>query len=230
MEKYKKEDSTLSRREFIKLTGATAVTLTLGSTLAFPQTSQAEKVTFLEHSCGNANTLDGKILVAYGSKCGSTGEVAKAIGKTVCESGAAVDVKYIKNVANLTQYKAVIVGSAIRMGKWLPDVVRFVKTSRQELSQMPVAYFLCCYTMRNPSKENRQKVLSYLDPVYEAIPEVKPVSVGLFAGVVDYSKLSWIFKRILKKKGVEEGDFRDWNAIRSWTVGLRTEILNVHKG
>jgi hypothetical protein len=34
---------------------------------------------------------------------------------------------------------------------------------------------------------------------------------------LDYNNLSWLTKKIMKSKGSPEGDFRDWNTIRTWT-------------
>jgi len=61
---------------------------------------------------------------------------------------------------------------------------------------------------------------------------VRPVDVGLFAGVLDYSELSFIVRLVMKskmkKKGVPEGDHRDWDAIRAWAEGLLPTLLRVH--
>jgi menaquinone-dependent protoporphyrinogen IX oxidase len=55
-----------------------------------------------------------------------------------------------------------------------------------------------------------------MDPILKAVPEIKPVSMGTFAGAMNYNNFSWINKKILKSKGTPEGDFRDWNNIRAW--------------
>jgi menaquinone-dependent protoporphyrinogen oxidase len=102
------------------------------------------------------------------------------------------------------------------MGKWMPEAVDFVKKNRDVLRQVPVAYFLVCMTLVRPTEKNRAEVLSYMDPVLKAVPEIKPVGIGTFAGALDYNNLSWLNKKILKSKGSPEGDFRDWNAIRAW--------------
>jgi menaquinone-dependent protoporphyrinogen oxidase len=181
--------------------------------------SQAAAIEFPEVKCGGKNRMDKRILVTYASKYGSTGGVAEAIGKGLCSKGAAADVLLTKNAVNLSSYQGVVVGSAIYMGKWLPDAVEFVKTNCEMLRRVPVAYFLVCMTLCKPTAENRVKVLAYLDPVLKAIPEIKPVGIGTFAGALDYSNLSWLNKKILKSKGTPEGDFRDWNAIRAWAEG-----------
>lgn len=78
------------------------------------------------------------------------------------------------------------------------------------------------------SKMNEQtritrEVASYLDPVREV---VQPVEVGLFAGAMDYSKLPFILRLMMKAMGSPEGDFRDWEAIRTWATGLRPLLLS----
>jgi menaquinone-dependent protoporphyrinogen oxidase len=66
-------------------------------------------------------------------------------------------------------------------------------------------------------------VLQYIQPVYIA---VKPVSVGLFAGCMDYGKLSAIMRLQVQTKGLPEGDFRDWDAIRTWAARLPSLLAN----
>jgi menaquinone-dependent protoporphyrinogen oxidase len=116
----------------------------------------------------------------------------------------------------------VVVGSGIRVGKWLPEAVQFVERYQEALSRVPVAYFLVCLTLKDDTEENRREVAAYLDPVREM---VQPVDVGLFAGAMDYSKLPFIFRLMMKAMKSPEGDFRDWEAIRAWTAGVRPALL-----
>jgi menaquinone-dependent protoporphyrinogen oxidase len=46
--------------------------------------------------------MSNKILVAYASRAGSTAGVAEAIGKSLAESGAQVDVLPMNDVTELT--------------------------------------------------------------------------------------------------------------------------------
>jgi menaquinone-dependent protoporphyrinogen oxidase len=166
--------------------------------------------------------MKDKILVAYASRTGSTGEVAEAIGQVLCEAGAAVDVRSAKEVTDLSPYRAVIVGSAIRVGKWLPEVLRFVERHGEALSRMPVAYFAVCLTLKEDTEENRREVSAYLDPVCEI---VQPVDVGLFAGAMDYSKLPFILRLVMKAMKSPKGDFRDWEAIRAWANRVHDRLI-----
>jgi len=219
----------VTRREFMvdgsMLIGGAIGGLALGSEFFFPQNVQATKVEFPESSCSLERKTGKKVLVAYASKYGSTGGVADAIGKELCSKDVAADVVLIKSANNISSYQGVIIGSAIYMGKWMSEAVDFVKKNKDALCKVPVAYFLVCMTLSQPTEKNRAKVLSYMDPILKAVPEIKPVGVGTFAGAMDYNNLSWINKKILKSKGTPEGDFRDWTAIRTWAEGLRSPLL-----
>jgi menaquinone-dependent protoporphyrinogen oxidase len=167
--------------------------------------------------------MSEKILVTYASRTGSTVEVAEAIGKTLSEDGAGVDVLPMQDVPDLAPYRAVVAGSAIQNKQWLPEAVQFIQTNKAALSQKPFAAFLVCMTLAMKNAEQyRPFVKDFLVPVRSL---VKPVSEGLFAGVLDISKVpsaSDRFKfRISVLLGVwKEGDHRDWNAIRAWAAGL----------
>jgi len=214
----------ITRREFMRrsayLAGGGMCALSTGSGLLMPTESRAADIAFLETSCGENHPQPRRVLVAYASMHGSTGEVAQAIGQTLCGHGVAADIRLIKSVNTITPYNAVIVGSAVRSDKWLSEAIRFVETNRIALSQIPVAYFLTCLTLTKGSEENSGRARSYMDSVLNAVPEVKPADVGLFAGVLDYSKYSAgmgaVMRYKMRSKGVEEGDYRDWDAIKSW--------------
>jgi menaquinone-dependent protoporphyrinogen oxidase len=205
----------INRRDFLAMSAGLITAMSLAG---MPGTgiSQAAEIKFPEGRCGGKKNMEKKVLVTYASKYGSTGGVADAVGKELCSKGVAADVALIKNVVNLSSYQGVVIGSAIYMGKWMPEAEDFVKKNRDILRQVPVAYFLVCMTLSQPTEEKQAKVLSYMDPILKAAPEIKPVGIGTFAGALDYNNLSWIYKTVMKSKGSPEGDFRDWNTIRTW--------------
>ena len=221
-----------TRREFLVdsavMIGGTLGTVAFANGLPFPKTGHAATVHFPESSCGNENKVNQKVLVAYASRCGSTGGVAEAIGEVLCENGTAADVRLVENVNDVASYSAIIVGSAIQKGKWLSEAMGFVEKNQAVLRRMPVAYFLTCLALYEETEENRREARSFLDPLRDAAPQVQPVDIGLFAGVLDYSKMNLMYRMVMKskmeKKGVPEGDFRNWNAIRAWAQGLRSKL------
>ncbi len=114
-----------------------------------------------------------------------------------------------------------ILGSGIRRGTLLPDATKFVEKNREALSQVPVAYFAVCGRMKDCTQENHSTVEANLEPVREIL---EPVDIGLFAGVIDYSKLSFTARTMSKAMKVSEGDFRDWEAIRAWARQLHNRL------
>ena len=121
-----------------------------------------------------------RVLISYASRCCSTGGVAEAMGQVLCGMGASADIPLVANVNDLSPYHAVIVGSAIRRGKWVREAVGFVKDNQDMLGRWPIAYFVVCLTMKDNTAENRSTVMAYLDPVRKEAPKIQPVAVGLF--------------------------------------------------
>lgn len=158
--------------------------------------------------------MEKRILVAYASGSGSTAEVAEAIGDVLQSKDVPVDVRPAGEVDDLSGYSAVVLGSSIRLGRWLSPAVHFLETHRKALSELPVAYFTTCLTLAAETEEGRQKVLAYMEPVLEMAPEVKPVALGLFAGSLDPTMQ-------LLVAGGPYGDFRNWDAIRAWAEEIR---------
>lgn len=205
----------ISRRKFLKIAGVTLAASSLACCGAGALATLPPQINLAETHAEGANAMK-KVLVAYASKAGSTAGVAEAIGQTISATGAAVDVLQMKHVKDLSAYQAVILGSAIRMGQWLPEAVKFVEANQAALRQAPLAYFLVCMTLKDDTAENRSTVSAYLDPVRKI---VEPKAVGTFAGQMDYSKLSFL-ERILISQFIKtpEGDFRNWDAIRAWAA------------
>jgi menaquinone-dependent protoporphyrinogen oxidase len=196
--------------------------------------------------------MTNKILVAYASKSGSTAEIAETIGQELKQNGTQVEVHPIKNIKNIQEYKAVVIGGPMIMG-WHPGVMAFIERHAEALSQIPVAYFFTSLNLTQTDKnsigstliyldpshgatpKNKNKLSfkekhglpnNYLEPVLEKVPQVKPVSAAFLAGKLDYSKLPLFGKLFVKIiiRG-KEGDFRNWEAVRGWSASLGKLLL-----
>jgi menaquinone-dependent protoporphyrinogen oxidase len=168
--------------------------------------------------------MTSKILVTYASRTGSTAEVAEVIGRALAEEGEQVDVLPMQEVRNLTPYRAIVAGSAIRKSKWLPEAVNFIRTHQTALTHKSFVMFTVCITLAMGSSEQyRSVVAKWVAPVSSL---VRPVSEGFFAGRLDFSKLPFNWDTLLFHIAVTlgifpRGDHRDWNAIRAWAKSLK---------
>jgi menaquinone-dependent protoporphyrinogen oxidase len=149
------------------------------------------------------------ILVTYGTKHGSTIEVAEAIGTSLRGAGHEVDVAPAADVREFDGYSAVVLGGALYMGRLHQDAAGFLKRHRHALEALPLAVFaMGPKTMAETDVAASRK---QLDHALAAVPELTPVAVAIFGGVVDPSKLRFPFKRMTAS------DARDWDAIDAWS-------------
>ena len=70
-----------------------------------------------------------RVLVTYASKHGSTHEVAERIASTIRDSGAVVETRPVSQVADLSGFEAVVIGSSIYYGRWMREANEFVERS-----------------------------------------------------------------------------------------------------
>jgi len=172
--------------------------------------------------------INNKILITYASRSGSTAEIAEAIGRTLSQGGTQVEVLPMQDVKDLSVYRAVVAGSAMRSSKWLPEAMQFITTHRAVLSQKPFATFTVCITLAmSNSDPYRQAVAAWIQPVRA---QVRPVSEGLFAGMLDFNKLPFNWDTIKLRAVVALGMFpkddrRDWNAIHTWAESIHPLLL-----
>src|SRR5512145_204384 len=157
----------VNRRRFLKLigigTGATVLTCAgAGAVATYAPTARYPE------SAGAA-TGSPHVLVTYASVRGSTGEVAQAIAETLSGRGFSVDLHPIRTGTDLSSYDAVLVGSAIRMSKWLPVAATFVKNHRDTLSRIPTSYFTVCLALAEDTEERRSRAYAYLEPIRQML-------------------------------------------------------------
>lgn len=176
--------------------------------------------------------MSKNILVTYASRAGSTQGVAEAIAQTLEACGFRVSLLPMQSVTDVSSYDAIVAGSAIHFDKWLPEAMQFVESHQVALSQKPFAPFLVCMAMTVQSENRRDQAIKmasgYLTPVRSLVPTM---SEGLFAGMLNLSKLPLIyripFSLLTMLRIFKEGDYRDWDAIRAWAEHLSAELMSL---
>ncbi len=169
--------------------------------------------------------MSDKVLVAYGSKHGMTGEIAERIGKVIRQAGFAVDVSPARAAKSPAAYGAVVLGSAVYAGFWRREAARYLRAHEAELAQRPVWLFSSGPTGAGDIEKMLEgwKFPKGLQPIAD---RVKPRGVIVFRGAFDAAKAGFFERWIIKKVKAEFGDFRDWPAIESWA----RYIANALKG
>jgi menaquinone-dependent protoporphyrinogen oxidase len=154
------------------------------------------------------------LLIAYGSKRGSTREVAEALAKKLAEGDREVELRRAADVDDLTPYDGVILGGSLYFGRLHRDVVRFLAKHRRTLSELPVAVFALGPTTVEPNDLAASR--AQLDKALKKAPGVEPRSVAIFGGVIDPTKLPFPLSRM------SPSDARDWDAIDAWADEIAT--------
>lgn len=158
-----------------------------------------------------------KVLVAYATRAGSTAGVAKRVAEVLSRDGFAAQAMDIKDAGDTAPYDAVVLGSSVRAGKLMPEVLGFIDKNRADLTAKPLAAFVVCLTMKERNDKSRAVAGAYLNPVHM---HVTPLSEGLFAGAYDPSKLGFVERTVMKMLKAPPGDFRNWDEIETWAGSL----------
>ena len=112
-----------------------------------------------------------KILVAFGSKYGSTSEIAERIVTTLREKGIMVDTlnlntQKFQSQFNIEKYTGFIIGSGIYVGRWTSEIDKFIAKNSSLLKQKTLAAFVVCGEAKNREKKEKSRinfVEKYLD-------------------------------------------------------------------
>ncbi len=172
------------------------------------------------------------ILIGYGTRYGSTAEVATEMAKTMEDAGVSVEVVDLKKSQPsrpVNEYDLVVIGSGIQAGQWTKETQRFLRENQRNLENTEVALFVVCGYAASPEKCGDAQI-QYLDRVAAYYPSLHIIKTGLFGGVFDFKKyniaIRALIKRMLRQESGEEPpeeiDFRDWNKIRDWARSLVT--------
>ena len=163
-------------------------------------------------------------LVVYGTGTGCTEEIAERIARTLSERGLKVELAPAAEAPDPAGFDAVLVGSGVRAGSWHTPVREWVAKYAAALKANEVAFFTVGLTLgTDPGKT--AEVRAYTDTLI-AETGVTPVDIGLFAGMNEPKRFSFLERTVMKLMKSPEGDFRDWDKIEAWagesvdTLGL----------
>ena len=79
--------------------------------------------------------MNTQVLVVYATNYGATAEIAEKIGQLLRQAGLRTDVLPTERVSDLPPYKAVVLGSAVYIGKWRKEAVKFLQANEKMLAE-----------------------------------------------------------------------------------------------
>lgn len=171
--------------------------------------------------------MNRNVLVTYASKYGATKEIAKKIGDVLVQAGLQADVFPVDGILDITPYEAMILGSAIYIGKWQKEAVEFLRVNEKVLANRPVWIFSSGPTGEGDPVELVEglRVPVALQPV---VDRIHPRDLAVFHGFINPDKINfiekWSIKSLVKKPF---GDFRDWDAITAWATSIAESLKNM---
>jgi menaquinone-dependent protoporphyrinogen oxidase len=183
--------------------------------------TRAPEIPTPELSLTKGPAMNQKILITYATRAGSTAEIAAAIGQTLAVRGFRVEVKPVKKVSSLSDYQAVVLGSAIRMGNWLPEALEFAKANQSVLNTLPTALFTVHMLNAGEDEDSRAAREAYIAPIRALLSNAPE---AFFSGVMDFSRLSFLDRFIANMVKAVESDQRDWDKIRAWTNTILIDV------
>lgn len=173
-----------------------------------------------------------QILLTYSSGYGATKEVGQEIAHIIQQTKSCdVDLKPIDQAYSVEKYSAVIIGTSIRADNILANTRDFFSKHKTMLSNKKVAFFMVCLSAS--SEDGKRKVMQeYLPQITHKFPMIKFVSTNAFGGKIDYSRMNYVMKKLVRRVVQEKtgtpsnGSFdnRNWKHIKDWAVEL-TQLL-----
>jgi menaquinone-dependent protoporphyrinogen oxidase len=155
-----------------------------------------------------------KLLVIYGSRYHATEDIAQAIGIALIDRGVNVDIRSVQDAGDINDYDAVIIGSAVYVGRWVRPVSDFVKRHKKLLAERPVWLFTSGPIGEPAMPREEPPETAQLAQVVQARGTIS------FAGRLEKERLSWGEQLMVTALRAQEGDFRKWPAIHDWADSI----------
>lgn len=176
-----------------------------------------------------------KLLVAYSTWAGSTRQIAETIKNELQNFNIQVTINDARDVTSISDYQCVILGSSIHMGQVSGDFKKFLKRFQKSLLNIPTAFFVVSFNMIEDTEKNRSETMNWLLRATNNYINIKPISIGLFAGAAvtegdEFSKLNILVKKMIESMKSSmisqhgKSDFREPDKIQQWAKELINKI------
>ena len=136
---------------------------------------------------------ENKTLIAYETKGGATEESARKIAE-VLRSKFQIEVDLVdlkeQKVPDLEQYKNVIVGGGVRMGRVYSKAIKFLEN---DFTGKKVAFFVSSTWAGTPKQESYDAAKTkFVENTLTKFPQINAVSAEAFGGRIRYFKKTMV--------------------------------------
>jgi menaquinone-dependent protoporphyrinogen oxidase len=166
-----------------------------------------------------------RVLVTAASRHGGTGEIATIIGQALTDAGLETEVKPLRALDGVAGYNAVVLGSGVYVGRWIPEAREFVRRHQIELRGRPVWLF-----SSGPIGSPTPKPEGDPTEIAELVASIRARGHRVFAGRLEKGKLGIGERLIVGAVHAPDGDFRDPDAIRAWVREIAEQLSPVAVG
>jgi menaquinone-dependent protoporphyrinogen oxidase len=154
-----------------------------------------------------------KVLVTAATRHGSTEEIAALIARVLRLRGMDTIELPAADVEDMSEYDAVVLGSAVYAGHWLAPATSLVSRFQAQLAEVPVWLFSSGpvgFPLTPAKAEDMTGVVSAIGAIEHR----------LFAGKLDKSDLGRLERAMVRMVRAPEGDYRDFNEVSHWAAAI----------
>jgi menaquinone-dependent protoporphyrinogen oxidase len=166
-----------------------------------------------------------RLLVAFGTKHGSTEEIAAAIAAALSARGHEVDLLAAADVRDLNRYDAVVIGSAVYMGHWQKEAMNLLKRHERELRDRPTWLFSSGPTGGTPDSDalvaRARSAPTEPSPIKDVADRLRHIGArghATFPGRIS-EEMTGLLERWMPR-----GDWRDFVSIEAWATQIAGEL------
>lgn len=153
-----------------------------------------------------------RVAVVVGSRHGSTKEIGALLATTIEAGGHEVDEVDPDELVSLTDYDAVVVGSAIYIGRWMPAIVSFFERLSPQLAEKPTWVFWSGPVGGGGGPVEGESPAGAAD----VLERIQPRGTAVFDGRLDRKDLGLRERAVVAVVGAPDGDYRDFDRIEDW--------------
>ncbi|MBO1333028.1 flavodoxin domain-containing protein [Streptomyces sp. VRA16 Mangrove soil] len=164
------------------------------------------------------------VLVAYASAHGSTREVAEHIAARLGRRGLDAVTAPLDTDPDPCPWQAVVLGSAVHDGAWLPPAEAYVRRRGAALRGRPVWMFSVGMSAALPRPLRRLASRAEQPPIARLVTVVRPREHRRFSGVIRRDQLDRRGRVVFRLLGCRYGDHRDWPGIDAWADAVAAHL------